>query len=86
MSFNLKTRERIMQHVVDDKTLFLAHSAIQNLSLPIEDVNSMLQKMIPDYPQLVLDMYDHPHEIATTPIIRAVKKPFNIIYCVPPKA
>ena len=74
-----------MQHVVDDKTLFRAHSAIQNLSLPIEDVNSMLQEMIPDYPQLVLDMYDHPHEIATTPIIRAVKKPFNIIYCVPPK-
>ena len=81
----MKTHERIMQHVVDDKTLFLAHSAIQNLSLPIEDVNSMLQKMIPDYPQLVLDMYDHPHEIATTPIIRAVKTPFNIIYCVPPK-
>ena len=74
-----------MQRIVDDKALFLAHSAIQNLTLPIEDVNSMLQKMIPDYPQLLLDMYDQPHEMATTPIIRAIKKPFNIIYCVPPK-
>jgi len=74
-----------MQHMVDYKTLFLAHSAIQNLSLPIDDVNSMLQTMIPDYPQLLLDMYDHPHEMATTPIIRAIEKPFDIIYCVPPK-
>ena len=75
-----------MQHLVDDKALFLAHSAIQNLSLPIEDLNSMLQQMIPqNYPQVVLDMYDLPHVMAPTPIIRAITKPFNIIYCVPPK-
>ena len=43
--------------------------------------------MIPnDYPEMVLKMYDPEHEDATTPIIRAVKKPFNIIYCVPPKS
>ena len=75
-----------MQHLVDDKALLIAHSAIQNLSLPIEDLNSMLQKMIPNsYPQVVLDMYDLPHVMTPTPIIRAIKNPFNIIYCVPPK-
>ena len=72
--------------MADDKTLFRAHAAVQNLSLPIEDLNSILEEMIPNYPQMVLNMYDPEHEDATTPIIRAVKKPFNIIYCVPPKS
>ena len=78
-----------MQHLADDQSLFLAHSAVQNLSLSIEDLNLMLQKMFPNYPnvwpQMVLNMYDPEHEDTPTPIIRVVKKPFNILYCVPPK-
>ena len=74
---------RIIQHLADDKTLFLAHAAVQNISLAIEDLSSILQEMIPNYPEMVLNMYDPEHEDRTTPIIRAVKKPFNIIYCVP---
>ena len=77
---------RIIQHLADDKTLFLAHAAVQNISLAIEDLSSILQEMIPNYPEMVLNMYDPEHEDATTPIIRAVKKPFNIVYCVPPKS